>query len=177
MPETNKKIAIVSGANRGIGREICKQLAEKDVFVILTARDSNAGSEVAKVLDPSGKNIIFHQLDLTNQVSINNLKSFTESEFGRLDILVNNAAIYIDGNKLTESHDWIKSTLGSNVGSWDPIKNYPPFWIDNNTLGFQLFCYKRSKDQRIIATVVKSCIVDIDENNNFYNLRDYDPKK
>jgi len=117
MPDINKKIAIVTGANRGIGKEICKQLVEKDVFVILTARDKNTGSEVVHKLDLSGENIIFHQLDVADQTSINNLKSFVNSEFNRLDILVNNAGIYIDGNATSYQIDpnIIRTTLETNL--------------------------------------------------------------
>lgn len=127
MVKTNKKIAIVTGANRGIGKEICRQLAEKNLFVILTARDKNAGSEVANNLDPSGEKIIFHQLDVTDQTNINTLKSFVESEYNRLDILINNAAIYIDGNATSDQIDpnIIRKTFETNL--MGPLMLYQAF--------------------------------------------------
>jgi len=111
------KIALVTGANRGIGLEICRQLAEKDVFVILTARDQNEGAEKAKILDPTGGKIIFHQLDVNDTTSINNIKLYIENNFNQLDILVNNAAIYIDGNNLSYNinPDIIRQTLETNL--------------------------------------------------------------
>lgn len=92
-----QRIAVVSGGNKGIGLEICRQLASKGIVVILTARDEKKGNEAVnnmlKMDGHSNYNIIFHQLDVTDIFSIVRLKDFIKDRFGKLDILVNNAAI------------------------------------------------------------------------------------
>lgn len=76
----------MSGGNKGIGLEICKQLASKGIVVILTARDEKKGNEAVNHI--SNYNIIFHQLDVTDISSITRLKDFIKDTFGKLDILV-----------------------------------------------------------------------------------------
>ncbi|KAJ3670267.1 hypothetical protein LUZ60_010591 [Juncus effusus] len=89
-----QKIAVVTGANKGIGLEICKQLLERGVKVVLTARDENRGQIAVKRLQQLGaENIEFHQLDIADSASIASLKEFIENQFGRLDILINNAGV------------------------------------------------------------------------------------
>ncbi|CAI9101768.1 OLC1v1039177C2 [Oldenlandia corymbosa var. corymbosa] len=92
-----QKIAVVTGGNKGIGFEICKQLTSQGVTVVLTARDEKKGNEaLEKLLKDSGisdKNVIFHQLDVMNPDSIASLVEFIKSKFGKLDILVNNAGV------------------------------------------------------------------------------------
>ncbi|KAK6920162.1 Short-chain dehydrogenase/reductase SDR [Dillenia turbinata] len=94
MAET-ERYAVVTGANKGIGFQICKQLAANGITVVLTARDENRGLEAVeklKELDGFSDQIIFHQLDVTNPSSISCLAEFIKENFGRLDILINNAA-------------------------------------------------------------------------------------
>lgn len=94
IPQLKKRVAVVSGSNKGIGLEICRQLASKGVLVILTARDESQGLEAVQNLKASGlPNILFHQLDVTNQTSIASLAEFIKTKFKKLDILVNNAGI------------------------------------------------------------------------------------
>jgi len=97
-----KKLAVVTGSNRGIGLETAKQLAQKDLTVILTARDSKAGQGLVEDFKKKKLDFHFHQLDVTNSQSIASLIKFTEKEFGRLDILVNNAGIFPDQTWSTE---------------------------------------------------------------------------
>ncbi|OVA14094.1 Short-chain dehydrogenase/reductase SDR [Macleaya cordata] len=92
-PET-KRCAVVTGANKGIGFEICRQLASNGVLVVLTSRDMKRGIEAVKNLKDSGlSDVIFHQLDVMNPTSIASLADFIKTQFGKLDILVNNAGI------------------------------------------------------------------------------------
>ncbi|XVF33377.1 hypothetical protein REPUB_Repub17cG0163300 [Reevesia pubescens] len=92
-----KRYAVITGANKGIGLEICRQLASKGVKVVLTARDENKGLEAfEKLKEESGflsDHLVFHQLDVTDPVSIASLADFIRTQFGKLDILVNNAGI------------------------------------------------------------------------------------
>ncbi|NUN09765.1 MAG: SDR family oxidoreductase [Ignavibacteriaceae bacterium] len=85
-----KKIILVTGANRGIGKEICRQLAESDASVLLSARDfikaKGAASEMKGRVTPV-------QLDVTSPESAENVVNTIKNEFGRLDVLINNAGI------------------------------------------------------------------------------------
>ena len=90
---SDRPIALVSGANRGLGLETSKQLLDDDYRVIVTARDEEAGLAAAKKLDPTGKDVLFHQLDLLDSKSIAALAEELSSLAPRLDVLVNNAGI------------------------------------------------------------------------------------
>ncbi|KAJ4966281.1 hypothetical protein NE237_018130 [Protea cynaroides] len=92
---TTKRLAVVTGANKGIGLEICRQLALNGVAVILTARDEKKGVESVEKLKKSGlSDVVFHQLDVKEPASIASLAHFIKTQFGVLDILVNNAAVF-----------------------------------------------------------------------------------
>ncbi|KAI3888841.1 hypothetical protein MKX03_002373 [Papaver bracteatum] len=94
---TEKRIrcAVVTGGNKGIGFDICRQLATKGISVVLTARDVTKGLEAVEKLKNSFglSNVVFHQLDVMNPVTLPSLVDFIRSHFGKLDILVNNAGI------------------------------------------------------------------------------------
>ncbi|KAK6920431.1 Short-chain dehydrogenase/reductase SDR [Dillenia turbinata] len=89
-PET---IAVVTGANRGIGYEIARQLALHGLTVILTSRDSVVGLETTKVFQEGGLNVVFHQLDVIDPLSIKTFSEWVEQTYGGIDILVNNAGV------------------------------------------------------------------------------------
>ncbi|GLT60682.1 hypothetical protein SLA2020_334380 [Shorea laevis] len=95
MAQPTKRYAVVTGANKGIGLEICKQLASHGVTVVLTARDQKRGMEAVEKLKESGLSeyIVFHQLDVADPATIASLADFVKRKFGKLDILVNNAGI------------------------------------------------------------------------------------
>ncbi|KAI4308315.1 hypothetical protein L6164_031401 [Bauhinia variegata] len=87
-----ERYAVVTGANKGIGLEIARQLASAGIIVVLTARDETKGREATSKLNQMGlSNVIFHQLDVLDHVSIQSLAIFIREKFGRLDILINNA--------------------------------------------------------------------------------------
>ncbi|KAK2971838.1 hypothetical protein RJ640_001002 [Escallonia rubra] len=92
---TTQRYAVVTGANKGIGFEICKQLASHGITVVLTARDEKRGTEALEKLKGSGvsDHVVFHQLDVVDPASVASLAEFVKNQFGRLDILVNNAGI------------------------------------------------------------------------------------
>ena len=85
-----KRVALVTGGNKGIGLEIVKGLANQNVVVLLGARNLQDGKQAAEVL---GDNVHPIQLDVTNQSSIDAAVDHIRMEFGRLDILMNNAGI------------------------------------------------------------------------------------
>jgi NAD(P)-dependent dehydrogenase (short-subunit alcohol dehydrogenase family) len=110
-------IAIVTGANRGIGFEVCRQLAQKGVRVILTSRDENKGQAAVGRLEAEGLEADYYPLDVTDPGSIQRLRDFVERQYGRLDILVNNAAVYLDDRHslLAVDYDLLRLTMDTNA--------------------------------------------------------------
>ncbi|KAL8055670.1 hypothetical protein ABFX02_04G070600 [Erythranthe guttata] len=98
------KYAVVTGANKGIGLETVRQLANAGATVVLTARDEKRGNEATNLLHESGlSNVVFHQLDVRDAQSIQSLANFIATHFQRLDILVNNAGasgVVVDEDRL-----------------------------------------------------------------------------
>jgi NAD(P)-dependent dehydrogenase (short-subunit alcohol dehydrogenase family) len=86
----------VTGSNKGLGFETCLRLAQLGLTVILSARDVIKGQVAAKQLVDKGLDVLFYQLDVSNQSNISRIARQIEQQFGRLDILVNNAAILYD---------------------------------------------------------------------------------
>jgi NAD(P)-dependent dehydrogenase (short-subunit alcohol dehydrogenase family) len=90
---TTRKIALVTGANKGIGLEIVRQLAEAGVTVLLGARDAARGQQAAEALASSGLVAEFIDIDLNDERTIASAAQLIADRHGRLDILVNNAGI------------------------------------------------------------------------------------
>jgi NAD(P)-dependent dehydrogenase (short-subunit alcohol dehydrogenase family) len=90
------KIALITGANKGIGLEIARQLGTQGITVLLGVRDEKRGHEAAETLQAEHIDAHVVQLDVTNQNTIDTAATYIDSEFGKLDILVNNAGIAID---------------------------------------------------------------------------------
>ncbi|CAI0446800.1 unnamed protein product [Linum tenue] len=88
-----KTVAVVTGANRGIGFEIVRQLAGHGITVILTSREASAGIEAASVLQELGLSVTFHQLDVLDKSSIEEFCDWVKEQYGGIDILVNNAGV------------------------------------------------------------------------------------
>jgi NAD(P)-dependent dehydrogenase (short-subunit alcohol dehydrogenase family) len=84
---STKKIAVVTGANRGIGFEVCRQLGKEDIHVILTSRDEEKGKLAAEELQKEGLEVTYHQLGVTDEKSIDSLKNFLVSNFGKIENL------------------------------------------------------------------------------------------
>jgi NAD(P)-dependent dehydrogenase (short-subunit alcohol dehydrogenase family) len=95
----DQRVALVTGANRGIGFEVCRQLARLDYRVILTSRDAAKGQAVARKLKLESLPVVFRPLDVSVEASLDAAYRFVVAEFGRLDVLVNNAGIRLDGDR------------------------------------------------------------------------------
>ena len=91
-----KKVAIVTGANRGIGLETCRQLNQLGIITILTSRDETKGKSALASFNEEDGNLLFHQLDVADLANVAQLKSFVIENFKRCDILVNNAGVFLD---------------------------------------------------------------------------------
>jgi len=92
-----KRVALISGANRGIGLEAGRQLARKGVLVVLGSRDPEKGKEAARSITDEGWEAETVRLDVTDGLSVATAVEEIARRHGRIDILVNNAAILIDG--------------------------------------------------------------------------------
>jgi NAD(P)-dependent dehydrogenase (short-subunit alcohol dehydrogenase family) len=92
-----QRIAVVTGGNKGIGFEICRQLARKGVNVVLTARDEKRGQRAAAAMQKESLNVIFHRLDVTSRADVAALAQYMAATHGRCDILINNAGISLRG--------------------------------------------------------------------------------
>lgn len=90
------KLALVTGANKGIGFETAKQLAEQNIKVLLGARNETEGKKAEQVLQDLSLDVSYIKLDISDSADIENVKSYIEEEYGTLDILVNNAAVFLD---------------------------------------------------------------------------------
>jgi NAD(P)-dependent dehydrogenase (short-subunit alcohol dehydrogenase family) len=117
MPDHDKRVALVSGANRGLGLAISQGLAEHEIKVILGARDPKKGAQACSRLKRRGLDVHFEVLDVANKKSIQTAVKCIQARFGRLDILVNNAGIMIDSEESVLDVSWrtIHKTLQTNV--------------------------------------------------------------
>jgi NAD(P)-dependent dehydrogenase (short-subunit alcohol dehydrogenase family) len=117
MQNNEKRIALVTGANRGIGFEIARRLAEKKITVLIGARNPEHGVQAQAELRRDKLDAHSVQLDVTQVLSIQSAVGRIKDEFGRLDILVNNAGIMIDANTgITDLNLTIfQNTLESNA--------------------------------------------------------------
>ncbi|RYR24517.1 hypothetical protein Ahy_B02g058020 isoform C [Arachis hypogaea] len=102
------KYAVVSGANKGIGIEIVRQLASNGVKVVLTSRDEKRGLHALETLKDLSHLVLFHHLDVAVPASVDSLANFIKSEFGKLHILINNAGI---GGLVIKDNDLVPQVL------------------------------------------------------------------
>ena len=105
-------VALVTGAGHGIGKEVVRQLARRGMTVILTARTTEKGEVAAAEISGAGLDIRPAALDVTNGESVSKLARWMEEEFGRLDVLVNNAAAFVD---------WTETTLTAELGAANAV--------------------------------------------------------
>src|SRR6266404_4694189 len=96
---SNKRVALVTGANKGIGLETVRQLAKQGITVLLGARDEQRGKDAAAKLQGEGLDVQFLHLDVNEAATHEAARQFIEESFGKLDILVNNAGIAIDSTR------------------------------------------------------------------------------
>ena len=134
------KIALITGANRGIGFETGKQLLEKGWTVIFTARNMALGRPLVNELRETYKTAWFVQLNVDEAESIDYLVDYVMKEHGRIDVLVNNAAIMLDKGKSILSIDLadVRRTIETNV--------YGPLLVTRALLP----ALKQSNDGRVL---------------------------
>src|SRR2546421_2725661 len=129
MTVSSERVALVTGANRGIGLGVVRLLAARGFTTILGSRDRAKGEDVARPLAEGGLRVIPRQLDVTDQESIDRLKSWIEEQFGRLDALVNNAAIIYDSWQRAAEADLntVREAFETNtLGAWRMCRAFIP---------------------------------------------------
>lgn len=109
-------VALVTGANRGMGLETCRVLAQRGYQVILTSRDQQLGQQATQPFVQQGLSVTSFALDVTNEGSIQHLQRVLEERFGGVDVLVNNAAIYPDKGRsvLEVEPETFRATMETN---------------------------------------------------------------
>jgi NAD(P)-dependent dehydrogenase (short-subunit alcohol dehydrogenase family) len=113
-----KKIALITGANKGIGFETARQLGTQGIAVVLGARDLARGEAAAETLKKEGIDARAVKLDVVNAADIKAAAEKVEKDFGKLDILVNNAGVMFEpiggNNASTVSEETIRKTFDTN---------------------------------------------------------------
>jgi NAD(P)-dependent dehydrogenase (short-subunit alcohol dehydrogenase family) len=125
----DKQVALVTGGNRGIGYELVKQLALNGFKVILASRDPEMGHEAAQKLKESNLDVSFVVMDVDDQESICHSATTVNEEYGRLDVLINNAGVYLDENEklLTMEPSILEGTMTTNFfGTYHVIRSIIP---------------------------------------------------
>lgn len=120
-PPLVQQIALVSGANRGLGLAVARQLAATGMTVLLGSRELALGQRAAQQLKNDGADVTAVQLDVTRQDDVDALAHFIDRTYGRLDVLVNNAGAFYDAGEMpsTVSIDTVRAALETNLlGAW-----------------------------------------------------------
>jgi len=114
---SERRIALVTGGNRGIGLEICRQLAKAGIRVLLGSRDAAKGVAAEKEMLAAGLGVEARELDVADDESIKQCMSWIRSDLGRLDILVNNAGIMVEENDADPEQEIkiVRDTMQTNV--------------------------------------------------------------
>jgi len=162
------KIALVTGANKGIGFETAKQLVQQNIKVLLGARNENDGKRAEEKLRGHSLDVTYMKLDISHSADIENVRNLIENDYGTLDILVNNAAVFLDS-----------SWFGNNIET-------VPMQILRDTFDINYFgtveltqallpLIKKSKAGRIvnISSVSGSFAAHLDESHWLFDLKPY----
>lgn len=121
-----QRIAVVTGANRGIGLAVVRALAGQEFTVILCARDAARGAEALRALEADGLPVVLRKLDVTRGEDAQALARWIKEQFDRVDVLVNNAGILLESHRKNAPH------------SADPLSVTMPTLLEHfnvNTLG------------------------------------------
>ena len=127
MKNTTQRVATVTGANRGLGKEVSRQLAEQGDIVIVTARQLSSAQQTVEELGMD--NLLAAQLDITNQESVDRLVEFVQQHFSAVDVLINNAAIHYDTwqNVVNADLNTVQEAMDTNVyGAWRMTQAFLP---------------------------------------------------
>ena len=110
---SDKKVALITGANKGIGLEIARQLGRQGMAVVLGSRDPQRGQSAADALSSEGIDAYTVKLEVTEAADREAALVFLQEQFGRLDVLVNNAGVMLESEGI--SPDVLSRTYDANV--------------------------------------------------------------
>lgn len=122
---TNSKVALVTGANKGIGHQIAKDLVGLGFTVLIGSRTLSNGEKAAKEIGSAAHAL---QLDVTDQASIDAAAARIRTDFGRLDVLVNNAGI---SHAAKAGSGFPKDAMATNMLTDAPMENIRQLWETN----------------------------------------------
>ena len=108
------RTALVTGGNRGIGREVCAELARLGMRIVLTARDPQAGEQAAAEIRGSGGDVLFEAMDVGDDASVAACARRLGAARVAVDVLVNNAAIYPGDRLLGSARDALRESMEIN---------------------------------------------------------------
>lgn len=111
---TQKKIALITGANKGLGLEIARQLGKQNHTVLIASRDLKKAEEAANLLRAESLDVKAIELDVTKPEQIKAAVAQVEKDFGKLDVLINNAGIFVDSGNAS-SVEQMRETFETNV--------------------------------------------------------------
>jgi NAD(P)-dependent dehydrogenase (short-subunit alcohol dehydrogenase family) len=123
----DKQVALVTGGNRGIGYELVKQMALNGFKVILASRDPEMGNEAVQKLKDLNLDVSCVEMDVANQESIHQAAVAINEKYGRLDVLINNAGVYLDENEKLLAMDpcILEKTMATNFfGVYHVIRSF-----------------------------------------------------
>jgi NAD(P)-dependent dehydrogenase (short-subunit alcohol dehydrogenase family) len=126
----NGKVVLVTGGNRGIGREVVRQLARRGYRVVIGARDAESGRRAAEEVRAEGGQATFLPLDVADSESVRAAAAAFAKQSDRLDVLINNAGIYQDKGVdiRTVSRDLLTRTFQTNTfGPIEVTQAFLPF--------------------------------------------------
>ncbi len=130
------KTAFITGANKGIGREVAQQLAEKGFHVFVGARNAKAGRKAVDEIAKKGRKATFVEIDVADSDSVTAAAHEFSKISNHLDILVNNAGIIVDGDDsiLKISDELLRKTLETNtLGALRVTRAFAPFLAKSKT--------------------------------------------
>ena len=163
-----EKVALITGASKGLGFETAYQLGDKGYTVIVAARTQQKSNETAEKLKSKGVHAVGMQLDVVNDNDVDNLSKSINEHFGKLDVLVNNAGVQLDfpgfmpGNSTeTVSMDILKQTF--------EINYFAPIALTQKLLPL----LKKSTAGRIVnvSSIMGSLALHADSNSPIYGIK------
>ena len=160
----NKRIALITGANKGIGFETARQLGQQQITILLGARDAAKGEAAAAKLRGEGLDARALQLNVTDAASIQRATEKVAQEFGRLDILINNAGVMAD--------DQTKKVSEQSLSAWRTTFDTNLFGVVATTQAF-LPLLRKSDAGRIVnlSSILGSNTLHSDPKSPIYDFK------
>lgn len=161
-------VALITGANKGIGLETARQLSQKGIKVLLGARDDKKGLEAEKLLKSEGLDVEYVNIDVDNFETHKSLANYIQEKYGKLDILINNAGI----SEANDINGEIKKTSELSIESYKRVfdTNFFNLIAITQTL---LPLIKKSEAGRIVnlSSILGSLTLHSDPNSFIYNFK------